>query len=602
MSQFLGREDSIESLRRDLVDLQGATLDVFSRTGPVRFTSWKFPDKLSCNLDMFALLEQYDFVDGEDELNQHSHIVLLELVIDRLLLLLQSFNAYVEQIRSSYRREQPQQKGCLSVGLVVRNYWSNLVQFSKLKAISKNQAKEKISDDEAESMSTFCFSARSSTSSFKSLPQSHTPSTSAHSIPCLLKADSHNVSCQTFESSLVPCDACLQVQSILRKTGDALVELLQSENLPSSLQPLLQAVEDTMELGHMTASDVTQWATEQLRDMRRLAKHLQDVRATVQPLRDRAAVAEADRDRFKSEMDRARKEFRKELEKHQANTVQLEFSLRKAQRSMKETEDRLQEELQQLRKESLLLEESKSRLTEKVVTQEHTLQALECEKNALQDKLRTLNTEEDVCCKLQQRIQQLERHISDTELRLDKESAKYNSACRQQESMQAKHKSLLNRIDALDEECEELQRMLGESDEKQIGLHKQLQRMTEEKQQEQSQLKQQQALCSELQKEKQTLETQVDDLKKSVTELNEEVRALKETERLLVAFPELSPLTQAQPQSTGDVLLDMEQQLQANSIRIKVLEQENSSLLSSFVKLRERAQRRDASRVKEQFY
>lgn len=83
MSQFLGRQDCIESLRRDLVDLQGATLDVFSRTGPVRFTSWKFPDKLSCNLDMVALLEEYDFVDGEDAFNQHSHIVLLELVIDR---------------------------------------------------------------------------------------------------------------------------------------------------------------------------------------------------------------------------------------------------------------------------------------------------------------------------------------------------------------------------------------------------------------------------------------------------------------------------------------------------------------------------------------
>lgn len=83
MSQLLGRQDCIDSLRKDLVDLQGAILDVFSRTGPVSFSSWKFPDKLSCNLDMVALLEQYDFVDGEDAFNQHSHIVLLELVIDR---------------------------------------------------------------------------------------------------------------------------------------------------------------------------------------------------------------------------------------------------------------------------------------------------------------------------------------------------------------------------------------------------------------------------------------------------------------------------------------------------------------------------------------
>lgn len=83
MSKLLGRQDCIDSLRNDLVDLQGAILDVFSRTGPVHFSSWKFPDKLSCNLDMVALLEQYDFMKGEDAFNQHSHIVLLELVIDR---------------------------------------------------------------------------------------------------------------------------------------------------------------------------------------------------------------------------------------------------------------------------------------------------------------------------------------------------------------------------------------------------------------------------------------------------------------------------------------------------------------------------------------
>ncbi|XP_034025561.1 coiled-coil domain-containing protein 157-like [Thalassophryne amazonica] len=83
MSPFLGRRDCIESLRKDLVDLQGAILDVFSRTGPVRASSWKFPDRLSCNLDLVALLNQYDFLDGDDVFSQHSHVVLLELVIDR---------------------------------------------------------------------------------------------------------------------------------------------------------------------------------------------------------------------------------------------------------------------------------------------------------------------------------------------------------------------------------------------------------------------------------------------------------------------------------------------------------------------------------------
>ncbi|XP_033947134.1 coiled-coil domain-containing protein 157 isoform X1 [Pseudochaenichthys georgianus] len=601
MSQFLGRQDSIESLRKDVVDLQGALLDVFSRTGPVRFNSWKFPDKLSCNLDMVALLEKYDFVDGEDAYNQHSHIVLLELLVDRLLLLLQSLNAYVEKIRCSHRRDQTQQKGCLSVGLVVRNYWSNLVQFANLKESykdTKKQRKVKTLDcDGTETVSLVSpqmsqsrdyLSPWSSSSSVKCLPQSHAPSSSTHNTPCYHKVDSHHVSSQTVESSLVPCNACHQVQSTLIKTGHAFVELLQSESLPSSLQPLLVAVEDTLELGHMTAGDVAQWANEQLRDMRRLMKHLQEVRSTVQPLKERLAAAEAERDRFKSQLERKQKTFKQEMEKHQANIVQLEFSLSKAQRCVKETEQRLQEEQRQLKRETLSMEESHSRLKEKEALWQDALQTLEFENNGLQEKVRALHIEQEACGKLQQRIQELESQICKTQLCLDKENAKYQSACRQQESMQAKQKSLLERVNALDEECEELQGQVGEREERQIVLHNQLLQMSEEKEQMQGQLTQQQDLCSELRREKQTQETHAGELKNSVAELKEYVQTLRERERLLVAFPELNPT--AQPQSTGNVLLDMEQQLQANNIRINLLEQENLTLYTSLVKLRERAQ------------
>uniref|UniRef100_A0A8C3ACU5 Uncharacterized protein n=1 Tax=Cyclopterus lumpus TaxID=8103 RepID=A0A8C3ACU5_CYCLU len=157
------------------------------------------------------------------------------------------------------------------------------------------------------------------------------------------------------------------------------------------------------------------------------------------------------------------------------------------------------------------------------------------------------------------------------------------------QSMQAKQKSLLERVDSLDKECEELQSQLVEREERQSDLHNQLQEMTKEKEQMQAPFAQQRELCLELQKEKQTLETYVCELKTSVAELKEDVQALRERERLLVAFPELSPLTQAQPKSTGNVLLDMEQQLQANTIRTKILEQENTTLYTSIVKLRQRA-------------
>lgn len=58
----------------------------------------------------------------------------------------------------------------------------------------------------------------------------------------------------------------------------------------------------------------------------------------------------------------------------------------------------------------------------------------------------------------------------------------------------------------------------------------------------------------------------------------------------------VSILVTALLQGTGNMLLDMEQQLQANSIRINVLKQEKATLHNSIVKLRERAQK-TASRV-----
>ncbi|KAK6306495.1 hypothetical protein J4Q44_G00234200 [Coregonus suidteri] len=195
-----------------------------------------------------------------------------------------------------------------------------------------------------------------------SCPHRRTATTIPFCLP-LISTYTHNVSCQTVDSSLVPCDACAQVQSSLRETGDALVELCRSEGLPTSLQRLLVAVDDILEQGRLTVGDVSQ-------------------------------------------------------------------------------------------------------------------------------------------C---------------TQLLLDKENFKYQNACRQQESLQAKQMSLLERVDALDQEFPE-------------------------------------ALCSELQQEKQRLESHVGKLKDSVDQLKGEVQELAQSERLLVVFPELNPLPQGPPKSTGDVL------------------------------------------------
>ncbi|XP_061623170.1 coiled-coil domain-containing protein 157-like [Phyllopteryx taeniolatus] len=316
-------------------------------------------------------------------------------------------------------------------------------------------------------------------------PLSATPSS-----PRYPKVATHNVSCQTDESSAAPCSACHQAQSSIRKTGNVLVELLQGEGLPSSLHPLLVAVQDTV--GPMTAVDVTQWASEQLRDLRRLTKHVQDVRDTVEPLSKKLAAVEADREKLRGDAELAQTKLEEDVEKQKSIIHQLEVASQKAQKTMNESKQRLSDECQQLKREYASLKKSYSDLTEAAAIQQDRLQDLERHKNTLQEQLKTLRVKEETCCELQERIQQFESQLCEADLLLEKEKAKYHSACRHQESMQTKQKSFLQRVEALDEEREELQKQLGQKEESELDLRNQLQQMSEDNKQLRTRLSSQQ--------------------------------------------------------------------------------------------------------------
>uniref|UniRef100_A0A9L0RUA3 Coiled-coil domain containing 157 n=1 Tax=Equus caballus TaxID=9796 RepID=A0A9L0RUA3_HORSE len=99
-----------------------------------------------------------------------------------------------------------------------------------------------------------------------------------------------------------------------------------------------------------------------------------------------------------------------------------------------------------------------------------------------------------------------------------------------------------------------------------------------------------QELLQSLQQEKQGLEQAVTDLQLTISELERELVELRERERLLVAFPDLHRPVEAQIQSSGNVTDDMERQMEANNIRIRVLHEENGRLQSMLSKIREVAQ------------
>ncbi|XP_072537252.1 coiled-coil domain-containing protein 157 isoform X2 [Salminus brasiliensis] len=598
MAHLLGRQDCVESLRRDVIDLQAAVLDVFSRTGPVRVPSWKFPDKVSCNVDLVQLLQEYDYTEGETEFNQHSHIVLLELLIDRLMLLLQSFNVYTELTMGAQKAGRSGQTGPpVSIGPVVKRYWSNLVQLSSQQRRGKSASESSqrslsasqrsISQtDTTSSTSRTALSAPSSKSHHAPRASSTTPGRTA---PPATPSESRSVSVQTVESALVPCAACARVQSSLKESAEACLSLCRTLGVDSFLQHLLVAVEDTEQLGRLTASDLAQWACEQRRDMGRIEQHVTEVKETVDSLRNRLKKAEEQREKLKAQLEREKERAEREREERRNREEEWERRLQELRTRGEEVQRSLQGEQEELKRGAKALELRISELSGELELQRETQQSLQCERDSLVEEVHCLHLrEEERRREEQESRRELEMELSNTHTLLDKESAKYRSAQRQHEAMQVKQCALLERVGALVQQCEDLQTRLEECEDERTELTHTLTHTTQERDTLQEQLAQQQSQCQSLSEERERHCAQVAKLEDSVFRLKEDLQQAAQRERILVAFPELNTQHTA-PQSTGDVLGDMEQQLKANSVRIRVLEQENASLSNGLARLRETA-------------
>lgn len=84
--------------------------------------------------------------------------------------------------------------------------------------------------------------------------------------------------CQTLESALVPCDACARVQATLQDSARAVASLCRALGLSCQLWSPLQAAEETLQLGRLSACDLALWAREQHRDLGRIQTHVTQVR------------------------------------------------------------------------------------------------------------------------------------------------------------------------------------------------------------------------------------------------------------------------------------------------------------------------------------
>ncbi|XP_059131576.1 coiled-coil domain-containing protein 157 isoform X1 [Peromyscus eremicus] len=602
MAHLLGSQACMDSLRKDLTDLQGTIVEVFSRAGPVRFPSWKFPDRLACDLDMVALLEHYDHVPGDPEFTQLSHAVLLELVIDRLLLLLQSCGSYLENLSLEQMMPPTRAAGpCMSVGLTVRRFWSNLLRLGMLyqQAVPQKRAnqgeipiaKPTAKGEPARSPEGMTAKFIKPPSPVAGLPMicqglQSIPVRVSLRGPAGTSEKTKSVHSQTIETALVPCDACASVQGSLWEVGKVVVSLCQSQNLPSSLGQFQKLVQDSMGLKPLPAPTVGHWAAEQSKDLTRLSKHVGALTQLVGPLRTQLEEAEGQKDGLRKQVGKLEQALQQEKGERQRQTEEAEWSLAKSE------QDR-----QQLLTETCDLKTKLAILEGDLKQQQKSMQAMAAKTQQLEEEGERRAAAERQVQQLEEQVQLLAgrldgagKQIRWASTELDKEKARVDSMVRHQESLQAKQRTLLQQLDSLDQEREELRGSLDEAEVQRAELEEQLKSLQSDREQDQCQLQAQQEQLRSLQQEKQDLEQLTTDLELTVSELRRELEELKERERLLVAFPDLHQPAEAQPHSSSNVTHDMERQMQANDIRIRVLQEENRRFQSMLTKIREVAQ------------
>ncbi|NXF96627.1 CC157 protein, partial [Eubucco bourcierii] len=551
----LGHRGCMESLRADLRDLQAAVSHVSASAGAVRFRSWKFPNQVSCDLDVGELLERYGHTDNDPEFTQHSHVVLLELVIDRLLLLLQSFTGYAETLLSEGALGPAQAAGpSLSVGLTAKRYCCSML---KLGACYQQLLAEKKTIKERPSPQPTPQAGNPEKKPLKLL-SACTPNrdTSGSSLPraaCSTADSSCSAPTPATASSLGACDTCASAQASLREVGKAIISICQSQNIPSALGRF-QVAEESAGRRTLSAADMSHWASEQSRDLSRISKHLQRLMQQLSPLKAELEQAEKQRDELRRQAEDFSRLLEAEKQAQEQQRKEAEHSLAAKSREHDKAVARLEQDKAELQKAqpnscvSLSPEVAKATLLEKMRT---TMVA----------KSQVLELEEKVQLLSNQR-ESLGQELSSTSLQLEKEKAKVQSILRHEESLQAKLRLLLQHFSSLAQEREELQGSLGEAEEAKAKLEEQLE---ESRQQSGQQMRAQQT---------------------KVSKLEEQTQQLQEQERLLVLFPELHSPAKTPLESSGNVAEDMERQLQANSLRMEVLEQDNTRLRSALAKLK----------------
>ncbi|XP_061419597.1 coiled-coil domain-containing protein 157 isoform X1 [Lethenteron reissneri] len=522
------------TLRRDLTELQGLLISVASRTGVHACPSWRYPDRPAWHLDLPVLLQQE--LEEQNQDGTREVTLLLELIVDRLVLLLLTVERFVSGASEWWRGgvappDRDVKGSSVSVSLAARWLWERLItSYGRQEAPEQDLQKGIKKDMGAQDATT---QTGSWTGSF--------------------------------------CSRCMSTQTGMRVVCDAVMKLCQSQQLPSCLSQLRSNVGQGP--GHPT--DTSRWAANMARDLTRVMRHMERLEGEVVPLKA-------------------------ELEQEKQQAADIAASLRNAKAELNFTVGRLQRDhertVQAMDKERLEVIREKAKCEEVIQQHQETVRCHMSTVSNLELKLRA--SEAQSRARIQEMEKALEgeilrareakkdlegawERVRDTKAQAASQTALANNLQKHVQAVLGKQASLCDRVAQLDAECEQLREDLGMSEEKRVGLISEAAFSAKSCANLREQLHSAIELARQEEKRRKEAEEAIMDRERALS-------ALQEQQHLLICHPELHTPTELIPEYSGDVLGDMERHIQANTTRVRILQSENSRLSAAIHKLRQR--------------
>jgi len=636
MAHLLGSQACLESLKQDISDVQTTVMDLLSRVGPVRSPSWKYPDKISCELDIQDLLERYCYSSDEDHCKL-SHIILFELLIDRLVLLLQGMAQYCDQLLTSCDGRPASGKilgSSMSVGLVAKKFWNKLVhvqqttqqlQFeSKTKnktmskmedtitdlrndvklfkqALDRKSGKSSVVKGKIESQSTNRTSVKFILSPSEEFSlESTTPSQDLTlAVEDVASAKTcQESSTQTYDTAFIPCEACARTQQNLIEVGSMVIKVCESQGLPSSLAKQKKLLRQSL----MAAADVSRWASEQNQDLGRINDHLDNLYAQINPLEDKLSRSKEACANLENQM----KNLEKQLSEQSSTIRKKEEDFKEQLKKVVAEKDLLLSDAEKMNKDLIKgkdvlqdmvmkLEEKKKKYKESIKTLEDENSKLLTELDKESKEVARLTVVESEVQQLKVELDEVQAKLKSTALELGKTQARNKTMERHEQALQSKHDALLKRVDELDTECEQLRDQLLEAEGEKDELQGVIEDLETEKGKLSVDLDSKQNLLEELRNEKEKLLREVEEFETKTSDLEKQLKESEEKLQLVVEFPSTDAKQPAQSDkgaafngeapSEAEVAQDMERQVMANNIRIMTLEEQNEKLRKSIAYL-----------------